>query len=36
MSMEQTRGPAGAFNPAIGRQVPAFHWVAFLDRKSVV
>lgn len=30
MSMEQTRGPAGAFNPRIGRQVPAFHWLAFL------
>lgn len=30
MSMEQTRGPAGAFNPGITRQVPAFHWVAFM------
>ncbi|MBP7338737.1 ABC transporter permease [Niveispirillum sp.] len=30
MSMQQTRGPAGAFNPGISRQVPAFHWVAFL------
>lgn len=30
MTMEQTRGPAGAFNPAIARQVPAFHWLAFL------
>lgn len=30
MSMEQARRPAGAFNAAISRQVPAFHWVAFL------
>ena len=30
MSMEQTGGPAGAFNPGIRRLVPAFHWVAFL------
>lgn len=30
MSMEQTGRPAGAFNPGIRRQVPAFHWVAFL------
>ena len=29
MSMEQTRAPAGAFNPRINRRVPAFHWLAF-------
>lgn len=29
MSMQQLRQPAGAFNPAIRRMVPAFHWVAF-------
>ncbi|MFV3127555.1 ABC transporter permease [Niveispirillum sp. KHB5.9] len=29
-SVEQTGRPAGAFNAAIGRQVPSFHWVAFL------